>query len=403
MPLQCSVNNNNLLLKDATNAFKKGRYEETSVLLEKYCDSNIRDPFPLLLLSISYLQTNKLISSQTALKKMMQIDPDYSPGIQLQAYLYMKAAPDLKSAMSYYVELLGRYSKDRGIRRGISVLRKTVNFSDFQRNAKLFDFVNIPRFPRTFSFTVKSKKTLTRTRYNRKIYIRRNKHLVIALIVLFSSGIVIAGIFVFENNFSFLREYFQSVHIDSDIAKTVDQITVDGSGYTLIETIAKRRTPEFYYSSDVLLNEFRQSKFLIKAGKYNEALLILNRISNSNANHSVRERADFLKNFIINIDDREWLKINFSTVKEKPYHYTGFSIEWTGKTANIKKHEGKVIFNLLVDYRKNNEFSGIVDVYAGYDLPWLKNGDEVIIKAVIMSVVGNDQRLYLSAKEISKK
>jgi tetratricopeptide (TPR) repeat protein len=397
------VNNNNLLLKDANNAFKKRRYDETSVLLEKYCDANIRDPFPFLLLSISYLQTNKLVSAQTALKKMMQIDPDYSPGIQLQAYLYMKAAPDLKSAMTFYVELLGRYSNDRGIRRGISVLRNAVNFSEFQRNAKLFDFVKVPRFHGTLSWTAKSKKPLSPIHYNRKTKKRRNKHLIIAVVILLFSIIAVFGLYIADDKFSFLQQHFQVGNNNSDITRTVDQITVDGSGYNLIEKIANRRTPEFYYSSDVLLNEFRHSKLLIKAGKYNDALLILNRIANSNATHSVRERAEFLKNFIINIDEREWQKISFSAVREKPYQYSGYSIEWSGKTANIKKREGKIVFNLLVDYMKNNEFSGIVDVYTGFDVPWLKNGDEVIIKAVIMSIVGNEQRLYLTAKEINKK
>ncbi|HON77521.1 MAG TPA: hypothetical protein PK544_03445, partial [Spirochaetota bacterium] len=185
--------------------------------------------------------------------------------------------------------------------------------------------------------------------------------------------------------------------------ETIDQITVDGSGFSLIEKIVKRRTPEFYYSSDVLLRDFRRAKLLIKAGRYNDALSILNRITHSNANHSVRERSEFLKRFIINIDEREWQKIDYNDIKKKPYLYTGYSVEWTGKTANVIRRDGKLIFNLLVDYRSDNVFSGIVDIYSEHNYKWMKNGEDISIRAVIVSTVGSEQRLYLSAKDIEKK
>lgn len=400
------MNNANLLLKEAYNSFKKGRYEDSSVLLEKYCDSHTGDPFSYLLLSISYLQTNKLITAQSALKKMLQIDPDYPPGIQLQAYLYMKAAPDMKSAMTYYVELLGKYSRDSGIRRAISVIRKANNFQEFQRNAKLFDFVKIPRYRTRLTRYVKKNRNRKRPVFNKGIK-RKFQHnkIIFSLLILsvLIAAVFLTAVFLGEIDYKKIYRQFFEESNGSNYNETIDQITVDGSGFSLIEKIVKRRTPEFYYSSDELLKDFRRAKILIKSGRCNSALSILNRISNSNANHSVRERSEFLRRFIMNIDEREWQKVNYLTVKIKPYLYTGFSVEWAGRTANIKRREGKIVFNLLVDYRSNNEFSGIVDVYSDNDYSWLKNGDEVAVKAVIVNAVGSEQKLYLTAKEIEKK
>ena len=402
-----AVKKANLLLKEAYNSFKKGRYEESSVLLEKYCDSTTRDPFPYLLLAISYLQTNKLITAQSTLKKMIQVDPEYVPGVQLQAYLYMKAAPDMKSVMSYYVDLLGKFSHDSGIRKGISVLRKVDDFSEFQRNAKLFDFVKIPKNSSGF-FSFRNKnhnKNITSVYSRRK---KRNfnfKKVIIPAVVIFSAVLLAVALYVYhtELHVSSIGEHFANSNRNNNFSETIDQITVDGSGFSLIEKIVKRRTPEFYYSSDVLLRDFRRAKLLIKAGRYNDALSILNRITHSNANHSVRERSEFLKRFIINIDEREWQKIDYNDIKKKPYLYTGYSVEWTGKTANVIRRDGKLIFNLLVDYRSDNVFSGIVDIYSEHNYTWMKNGEDISIRAVIVSTVGSEQRLYLSAKDIEKK
>jgi tetratricopeptide (TPR) repeat protein len=352
------------------------------------------------LLAVSYLLSDRFREAEESMRRMDHIDPLYPPYVQLKSFLNLKAAPDMQSAMAGYIDVLAKNPNDRQIRKSISLLRRARNFQAFQRDARLADFVDIPSWKKG---TAKRRPAPVGSRAYRpgaKIRIRHKKAAVFILVVIVAFSLTAAAFYLFNNRHLLSRT--GPVTPDGDEWKKIEQVTIDVSGFSLIEKINKSKTPEFYYSNDTLAADFNRAKLLVKAGKYNDSLLLLNRIYHSNATFSVKERVELLRKFVMGIEDREYGGIAYSDVKAKPYLYLGTSVKWNGRVANAKRREGKLIFNFLVGYRAGDVFEGIVDVYSDCDYEKIGNGDTVSLKAVITQTIGGDNRLYLSAREIQK-
>ena len=129
--------------------------------------------------------------------------------------------------------------------------------------------------------------------------------------------------------------------------------------------------------------------------------MLINKISASNANFTVKEKADFLRKFILDVDGREASGVSYGDVAKRPYLYRGMIVQWRGKTANLRRKEGKMYFNLLIEYRDNGVFSGIVDAYSQKDYEKLTNGDIVDVRAIFVNTIGGDDRVYLVVQNIT--
>jgi hypothetical protein len=161
-------------------------------------------------------------------------------------------------------------------------------------------------------------------------------------------------------------------------------------------------TPEHYVSTAKLEEDFNKSKKLIKTGKYNEALLLLNRINASNVNYDVKEKTNFLIKFVTGIEDRVFDNIPYERLKKKSHLYRGAAIIWKGRIANFKKRERGAIFTLLVDYKNNDQFKGTAEIYSELKENKLKNGDMVEVRGIFISSIGKDGSIHLSARGISR-
>jgi hypothetical protein len=170
----------------------------------------------------------------------------------------------------------------------------------------------------------------------------------------------------------------------------------------LIDKILKSKPLIFYYSNDEVINDFRKAKILIKNEKYNDALIIINKIANSNANYRVKERNEFLQKYISNVEYKNYSPIPVEKVLQKSYLYKGSFVQWKGKIANLKSSENKLQFNLLIDYTKEDKFSGVIDVFYGKENKDIKNGDIVTLEGVFINTIGNSNRIYLAADRIIK-
>jgi tetratricopeptide (TPR) repeat protein len=392
--------NTSPILLDAYRSYRAGRFADAMVLLDNLVTPGSRDPLPILLLCLANLQLNRYGRADELLKKIVSVNPHYHPYHELRAYLYMKGAPDFESALSYYVEVLGKYPADRALAKAMRRLRRAGNFERFQKEAKLDDFVRVPRPPgglfdfsrprpagRPAPFPVREGGSGRRTR-------RR-------FIILAAAGVVVlavAGLYFAREG---LLRAFQGRPPAPGGLDAIEQVTLDGSGFDLIEKISRARRPEFYYSGTALRDDFFNSKQLIKNGRYNDALLVINKILNSNANMSVKERAAFLKSFIINIEDREWGDIPYREILNRPHLYGGVSVRWRGRVANLARRQTAQVFHLLVDYRSEDVFAGIADVFLETADGKLKNGDMVTVKAVYMDRISGGNP-YLSAKELER-
>ncbi len=383
----------NRLIAEAFGFFRKKRFADALLLLLKVIDGGSREPYPYLLLTLCYLQTGQFNRADEVVRRLKNIEPSYPLLLHLEGYLYVKGAPTLENVISFYIDLLDRGPDDPMLRRMLRVLRRVKNFSEFQRRAKLSDFVVVGK-----PSMLPASSRRARGRYLRKGALNRR--------LIWGGGIALALLVTGTLLFVFLQSLGKlggGRQMKTEGRDIVDQVSLEGARYNLIEKLGKKGTPVFYYSSDQLAGEFMKAKYLAKEGKYNQSLLLLNRIYHSNANLSVKERVDFLRKFILNVEDREWEDIPFSDISDKSYLYYGSSVQWRGRVANVRRKDGGVFFNLMVDYRGEGHFAGVVDVYSKRDYPALLNGDDVLVRAVFIEALGREGRLYLSAREIERR
>jgi len=127
------------VLKEAHRSYRSGRYSDALVLLDSLVQPGTRDPYPLLLLAMANLQLDRFGRADEILKKIVAVDPHYSPYHQLRAFLFLKAAPDFENALGYYVELMGKYPGDAALARAVRRLRKAGDFERFQKSARIGD------------------------------------------------------------------------------------------------------------------------------------------------------------------------------------------------------------------------------------------------------------------------
>ena len=377
------IKKNLVLINESYNFFKKKRYDDAIALLEKVESSGAKDPYPYFLLSISYLLTNRFDKSNIILNKIRMIDPDYLPFIHLESFFFLKSAPDLKSVLSKYIDGLQKFSNDKYLKKIIKKLRKVRDFQEFQRGALLNDFVFFPKPPREYLFLLNLKQ------YTRSSNIKGVVIVLASIVIIIALSITLYLFVIVKNDIVIEKQPF-------------DVVSLDVIRYDLIDKIKKKKTPVFYYSNNEVRRDFNNSKLYIKKGKYNDAMILVNKILNSNLNFRVRERVDFLRRFIIDIEGRKYCNISFQTIAKTPYLYNGVCIKWKGKISNLKRKDNKLIFNLLVDYIRDDVFSGIVDVYADKDVKNIENGDIAEVEGIFINTFGSDKRIYLVAKNISR-
>ncbi len=369
---------------EAYRAYRKGRFLEVLALLDSPALLSTGDPYSIVLCAMACLQLNKFSRVEELMSKAGSIAPQYPFYNQLRAFLYLKAAPDFESALLFYGELLAKNPSDRILSKSVARLRRVKNFEYFQRNVRINDFVGLTKPDRNLFWRFTSLKTsrATKKSFEKKFFPRR-----IRRIFFFVTLVIVCALIAFYS--------FRGIRIscpNNEISfpsrfNEIDQVTLDGSGFDLIERISKKKQPEYYYNSETLQEDFRISKQLIKSGRLNEALKKINKIIHSNANMSVRERASFLKRFIMAIEDREWDEIAYSEIMKNPHLYGGYSLKWKGKIANLKKRHNAIVFNLLINYRTTDQFDGMAEMYCEQCGESIKNGDIVSVKGIFMDVI----------------
>jgi len=394
-------NSNYNFLKDAHRAFKKKRYSEALVLLESIVISKPAEPYPLFLLAVTYLFANKFNRAHGVMDKLRRIDPDNKNLVQLQAFLNLKSSVSIESALAIYVDLIEKYPHNRYLKKGLNNLRGVGDFLKYQKKVKLQKFVEIPPPPshlkKSAGFNQKRSKGSDRERPVKQQHFRLNfKYtLLFAVIIVVSASLYLT----ITGKLIKFDEERSAAKIDSS---SIDTVNIGTSGYQLINRVNLKKTPEFYYNSKKVTEDFDRSKKLIKAGECNRALLILNRIFNSNANFMVREKADFLIKFVIDLDDRKFEQIDSRKIAEKSYLYRGFAVNWKGRVANLKKKNNSKSFTILVDYRNRDIFSGVASIYSELENNDISNGDMISVRGIFINTLGRKKEMYILAREIEK-
>jgi hypothetical protein len=389
-----------IILTEAFKAFRKKRFSEAIILLEKIITQRTKEPYPHFLLCVSYLLCNKFGDADIMIKKIRAADPAFLPLKQLENFLLLKSASSIDEVLTICIEKLEHYPDDKYFKRMLQHLHKVKNFNIFQKKAKLTDFVYIPK-PKSVKISTDYnsayiKPDSKKRNYNRS---RRSKFKKISFIMLIIFTLAGTAYYLYYINPQLLMQQNK----EDKTSLPIDNINIDILQYELIDKILKLKPPVFYYSNNELINDFNKAKNLIKSEKYNEAIIIINKISNSNANYRVKERNEFLLKYISNIEFKKYDAIPVVEVLQKPYLYKGSFVRWDGKMANLKTSDNKMQFSLLIDYKKENKFSAVIDVYSGKVYKDIKNGDIVSLEGVIINTIGTNNRIYFAADKITKQ
>ena len=398
-----SANNNYNLIKDAYTSLNKRKFTDSILILEGILSSGVGDIYILFLLSVAYLYSNQFAKAGKFIAKIKEIDPGYLPVIQLDAFLRLKSSISYKEAMEIYLALVSKYPADPHLHRGRKLVRNAEDFQDLQRVAKLSDFVNIPRPPKRLKKSPDPKVYVGKLKKH-KIKINRKKSVKFSLILKIVSITAIVILVVLSGWYIYNSGIFQDFLKKSGKSRpdfiTVDMVTVSGTDYDLIKSINKKEVSHYYTSVHKMTDDFNRARRLIKNEKYNDAVLLLNRIYNSNVNFVVKEKVEFLLKFLINLDDRNFEAIEFKKVNKKKYLYRGYSIKWKGRVDSLKEKGGNQTFRLQVDYISKDRFSGEADVYSDHIIKGLARDSMVVVDGVFVSILGEKKRIYLVADKV---
>lgn len=363
-----------IITKEAYRAFKKGSYIVVIQLLEKNINIS-SNPYDYFLLILSYLFTDKLMQAEASLRKALRQYPAYLPLLEVQAFLVLKAAKSKDEACTGYIDILKASPGNKQITNIIAKIQESDDFEQFQKKAKVKDFIRI-----------KPPKKIKTASYRARRYTINFKTIALTL-----TGIAVltAGIVFFPSPLAQLIEEKVELlfpHHSLKTAEDLSHISLDGMHYDIIDKIQKVQTPEFYTTNEACIRDFNRAKLLIKEGKENDAMVLLNKIDASNANFRVKERVAFLKDFINRSKERTVAVFSYREVLQKPHLYKGINVNWQGKVANYKKKNG-ISFQLLVNYSEN-KFDGIVEVFAPFSVESLGNGAKVTVEGIITNIVG---------------
>ncbi len=394
------------LLKDAWRSYRGGRCDDAERILENVLDTRPDDPYPYFLQAVICLHLNRFSGTHNMLNRIELIDDTYMPAIELRAFMKMKAAANRQQGVSLYVEEVSRHPGSSRLQKALKKVRGAKDFSLLQKEARLKDFVSLPKPPRKIRDDLRDQKRRTaQRRYSGYATSRKRRGgsqlpaaLKYSLVTLISAGFLTGTGF---GGWFLYKKYFAPAPGREVHSETVDAVNLTGSDYRLINKVNRKRTPEFYASAGAVKTDFNRARRLIKKGRYNEAALILNRISNSNATFSVREKCDFLIRFIMDVDYRSYEKIAPGKIKKKPWLYRGFGLSFSGKVTNLKTKPGSTGFTLLLNYRKVDIFDGIAHVFLKGQNPLLENGAMVTVKGLFTGPLGSDHALSLTAREIT--
>ncbi|MBP7901403.1 MAG: hypothetical protein KA015_01160 [Spirochaetes bacterium] len=378
----------NILSKEAMYLFKKKRYKEASFIFDK---SNSIAPtlFNSVMSAICSIMTDNFIIAEGIIASIKRKYPDSPAGSQLENFLFIKGSSSVESVLLRLAETREKYPFDKKSRKLLSQVEKTSSFEKFQKKILILDAVDIPEHSFKSKHSNSSFKTpVRRTGLKRSFKVPSLRLLIMSVIFLVSAVLIII-------NFSYLRNIFSDKIIsfsfmgESDKASEVD---ISGMMYPLVDKTIKVKPLISYSSDEEVRKEFNSARNDMKRGNYNNALLSLNRIVNSNANIRIKEKALYLIKYIAGIEDKPSSEISYNEVSRNPELYAGFTIRWKGKVSGYKNKNGKTSFSLLTD-------SLSLEVFAPFEKD-LSNDQEVEVKGTFVNAIGKDKVMYVQAEEI---
>jgi tetratricopeptide (TPR) repeat protein len=307
--------------------FRKRQWVKAISFLEKALKGR-KDPQVYLFLGYASLFTHDVDGARRYFRGGLlerEDDPELLKGL---AYVYLKDER-IEDAISLWGEVLEKRPFDKQVQKALERLRTSEDLEKFAGEAKLGDFFS-PRLP----LLVKLRPYLL------GMYI--------------TVGVVAFGVVFYATPLyrkALTRFYPEIVELDR----------VELPEGPVIEEVAKDTL--YSLTEDEISEQFVQIKKQIYKKRPNSAIILLNKVINSNASPLVKERFEILYTFI---DPPDPLAIDynphFHEIIKEPKIYQGVWVLWRGRVANLKKEKESARFDLLVNYEDQDTIEGIAHV-----------------------------------------
>ena len=321
------------LLKNAEKQFKLGNYSQVIRILEPEVFGNRDNEYFYFYLGMSCLFLGDYNGANSYLRRSLQINPANSKTLLGLAVIHLKYNKP-SEAIRIWLDILDRDPKNRFAKKSLDIIKKSEALERVPE-----DFL-----PKNIHRLLPFKKSI--------IAYRIMRYLIISIIILsFSTGIFFtAKLFLlkFSKNNSILSELTISRNLQEIIGTGEFKIKLEGRE---------------------IVESFEDAKKLFLDNKDNEARIEINRLLNSNASESVKEKARLLSGYLREPDFRYFKStIHYKEVAVSPYLYNGCYVKWSGKITNIRIFENSETFDLLIGYESGKILDGIITVTAYFPI-----------------------------------
>lgn len=359
--------------------YKRKHYKQSASFIEniiaKYRLSD--NAYLHYLLALNYIHLGIFSSVQKEINTIKRIDSDSEYAAELEGYIQLKGAPLPEVPLVKYIELTEKYPNNKKFKNILNRLRNCENFEILQKSISLTECITVkkPSYKRSI---INNKVSKIKGPFDR-IY----KLLVFILLII----VLFTAVFIIYKLSSGTFTINESINIGKN-ANFPDFYNFEKTRYPLIDNKKNTEQLKFYPNEDSLKKDLIEAEYLMKSGKYNEALIKYNNIFESNANAFVKEKASFYKSFINNIDpfERNSYRIDINEIVMNPVKYDGIVIDVSGNIINLKFKDNKTIIRL-----SGSGFTA--EVYFDYLLN-VEKDKNIKIKAVFKNNVNNNM-IYL--------
>jgi hypothetical protein len=366
-----------------------GRAAEAEAFLISINGSSSIDPYILFLYAYASILLGHIERSIPVIERLKR-HYSFMAGRELSAFIRLKSASSREDALVGYIDITSESSAPNHIRKIIARIRKTADFSYFQRTVSIHDCIPLRVYSpeRAFSKDERAasvKPVRTQIKY-------RNAILVLSVFALLALG------FLAFNKWHSGAFLLQKKNLKIDI---VDKVDISDEKYPVIDKHPSAETKYIYDDETALRNDFSRSRNFVKEGRCNDAIVILNKIMLSNAQMKVRDGASFLLSYINGLEDRDLSDIPYHEIVSKQDLYRGVMLKWNCMVVSVEKRKGGTMLTVSVPDKLVK-----VPAYAEVFYPGeinLSKQNEITVSGIYSQMIGKDNRPYIEARKIEVK
>jgi hypothetical protein len=376
-------------IKTAVESIKLGRYGEAFAFLEGIHAQDSINPSLIFLFAYSSIMSGNLPSALSAAERLRVRFSTFKPGKELNAFIQFKSAPERDHAAAVYIDLISSGVETQNARKLLNKIRSEKDFESFQKSLTIKDAISLEN-----AALIEKHERIETGTYHPLKQSRPTKRIPLKPVILTMIVLSLAALLAYLVLFTSIPDQIFVRGVQSK--SPVDSADISNERYPLVDKNAKN--PLFMYADEESLRrDYENSRSLIKTGSTEPALIILNRIINSNAQYMLRDRARFLIDFIAGMEERSPTEISLQDLSNNPVLYKGLMIKFTSSVVSLKIKDDTAVIS-TVNLGKGKP-SVNADIFAKGKVT-VKQGDEIVCTGIFRQIIGSDKRMIVESKEI---